>query len=63
MPFADGGDLTSLIPLNPPLHWKVDLIRQIAEGLRTLHDLHVIHRDIKPANVLVSPSANLPFAC
>ncbi len=35
-------------------HIKVDLMLQIAAGLRFLHGLNLIHRDIKPSNILLT---------
>ena len=30
--------------------------RDLLEGMKTMHSLHIVHRDIKPANVGWSPS-------
>ena len=37
-----------------PASEAVDIITQVAEGLRYAHAHSVIHRDIKPANILIS---------
>lgn len=36
------------------VHRTVDIIRQVAEGLRRAHAGGIIHRDVKPANIVVS---------
>ena len=33
---------------------KQEVIRQICEGLRFLHENRVVHRDLKPCNILIS---------
>ena len=35
------------------LDTKLDLMRQITQGVSFLHDRNIIHRDIKPSNVLL----------
>ncbi|CAK9238357.1 unnamed protein product, partial [Sphagnum jensenii] len=36
-----------------PLVQRVDMMLQIAEGVRYLHSKNVVHRDLKPENILV----------
>ncbi|RLV96544.1 Serine/threonine-protein kinase PTK2 [Spathaspora sp. JA1] len=57
MEFCGGGDLFSLI-VKPgwkraPLNEKFCLFKQIAYGVKFLHDNDIVHRDIKPENVLL----------
>lgn len=53
----EGEDLDVLIRegRTGDLRERVDLLRQIAQGLRHAHGRDVVHRDVKPANVRVSP--------
>jgi serine/threonine protein kinase len=37
---------------------RVDLLLQIARGLRALHESEIVHRDLKPANVLLDTSGD-----
>lgn len=57
MEFCSGGDLFSLI-VRPgwkksPLSEKYCLFKQIAYGLKFIHECDVAHRDLKPENVLL----------
>ena len=38
----------------------IDVLRQIASGVRHLHSLKIVHRDLKPHNILVSHPKPLP---
>ena len=64
--FIDGGSLHELLcskHTNHDLHqddWrnKLDMIQQIADGMRHLHSLPVIHRDLNPRNILVKKTSS-----
>jgi predicted Ser/Thr protein kinase len=36
-----------------PTHRGLTILRQIAEGLASLHDAGIVHRDVKPSNVMI----------
>lgn len=38
------------------LDFALPVLRQIADGLRTVHAHNIVHRDLKPANVIISES-------
>lgn len=53
MSFADQGTLADRLGLEPlALPQAVHVLRQVGEGLTSLHEQNVLHRDVKPANVL-----------
>lgn len=55
MEYVEGRSLKEILQERKQLHpaEAVDIITQVAEGLRYAHAHNVIHRDIKPANILV----------
>lgn len=60
MELLKGSDLTDIGRLeNLSLPKKLNLIRQVCEGLAHAHDLGIIHRDIKPANIFLTESNNV----
>ncbi|MBN2345358.1 MAG: serine/threonine protein kinase [Candidatus Aminicenantes bacterium] len=55
MEYVEGRSLKEILLEKKQLHpaEAVDIIVQVAEGLRYAHAHNVIHRDIKPANILI----------
>ncbi len=56
MEFIEGTDLEKVIQNREPLtiEWKLDVLRQVCEGLGHAHRNGIVHRDIKPANIRVT---------
>jgi serine/threonine protein kinase/tetratricopeptide (TPR) repeat protein len=55
MGYYKGESLRQKIKKGPiPVNEALDIIFQIAKGLKAAHDEKIIHRDIKPANILIS---------
>jgi len=56
MEYIEGTDLEKVIQAKEPLtvEWKLDILRQLCEGLAYAHKAGIVHRDIKPANVRVT---------
>ena len=56
MELVEGFDLERVIQEKRPLavEWKIDVLRQICEGLAHAHGHGIVHCDIKPGNVRVS---------
>ena len=73
--FVKGGDLLDyLCALNVnrlPEHQSFVIFKQIAEGVRDIHEAGIVHRDLKYKNVFVSNTTEAPrvkigdfgFAC
>jgi tetratricopeptide (TPR) repeat protein/predicted Ser/Thr protein kinase len=61
MEFIDGTDLEKIIQKKEPLsiERKLDVIRQICEGLGYAHKAGIVHRDIKPANIRLTPDGEV----
>ena len=58
-------DLARLLK-HEEIEWEEDrikcILRQLMEGVKYLHDSHIMHRDLKPANLLVSSHGVLKIA-
>ncbi len=56
MEFIEGTDLERVIQSKEPLtvEWKLDVLRQVCEGLGYAHRHGIVHRDVKPANIRVT---------
>jgi tetratricopeptide (TPR) repeat protein/predicted Ser/Thr protein kinase len=59
--YLEGRNLQELLDQEPDLTLadKVELVKQIGEGLHYAHERGVIHRDIKPENVMVLPDGTV----
>jgi tetratricopeptide (TPR) repeat protein len=56
MELIEGQDLEKIIQARSPLpvEWKIDVLRQVCEGLAYAHRAGIVHRDVKPANIRVT---------
>jgi len=61
MEFIEGTDLEKIIQSKEPLsiERKLDVIRQICEGLGYAHKAGIVHRDVKPANIRLTPEGEV----
>ena len=61
MEFVEGTDLEKIIQNREPLsiEWKLDVLRQVCEGLGYAHRHGIVHRDVKPANIRVTPDGEV----
>jgi len=61
MEFIEGTDLEKIIQKQEPhpLEWKLEVIRQLCDGLAYAHRAGIVHRDVKPANVRVTPEGDV----
>ena len=60
MEFCPHGDLNKFFQENVlSFHQKLDVMKQISNGLHYLHTKNIIHRDIKPPNILMSRENSL----
>jgi serine/threonine protein kinase len=64
MEYVEGRSLKELLQEKKQLHpaEAVDIITQVAEGLRYAHAHNVIHRDIKPANILIGKDGKVKIS-
>jgi tRNA A-37 threonylcarbamoyl transferase component Bud32/tetratricopeptide (TPR) repeat protein len=56
MEFIEGQDLEKIIQSRQPMsvEWKIDVLRQVCEGLAYAHRAGIVHRDVKPGNIRVT---------
>src|SRR5438477_6691439 len=61
MEFIEGVDLEHVIQGKDPVsvEWKIDVLRQVCEGLGHAHRNGIVHRDVKPANIRVTPEGEV----
>lgn len=61
MEFLEGSDLEKLMhqPAALSTERKLDVIRQICEGLACAHKAGIVHRDVKPANIRITPEGDV----
>jgi serine/threonine-protein kinase len=60
MEFVDGADLERVMQeMRVSLERKIDLLRQICEGLHHAHARGIVHRDVKPSNIRVTPAGEV----
>lgn len=61
MEFLEGKTLKQLLNENGPLpaNTALQIVKQIAEALRSAHKHGVIHRDIKPHNIMISADGHV----
>ncbi len=64
MEYVEGRSLKELLQEKKQLHpaEAVEIITQVAEGLRYAHGHNVIHRDIKPANILIDKDGKVKIS-
>jgi tetratricopeptide (TPR) repeat protein/predicted Ser/Thr protein kinase len=61
MEFIEGTDLEKIIQNKEPysMEWKLDVLRQVCNGLAHAHRNGIVHRDVKPANIRVTPEGEV----
>lgn len=62
MEYVDGLDLAKYVRNGEgklPFREAANYVRQIAEGLKEIHELGIIHRDIKPENIIRDQDGNV----
>lgn len=66
MEFVKGKNLEAIISEHSrhktyvPMYRALTIIRQIAEGLSTVHAAGIVHRDVKPANIVIEENTGRP---
>jgi serine/threonine protein kinase len=61
MEYVEGIDLERVIQRREPysVEWKLDVLRQVCEGLSFAHRHGIVHRDVKPGNIRVTPAGEV----
>lgn len=59
MEYFSGGDLKARVDRGMEPDEAIDLLNQMAQGLRTIHAADVIHRDLKPQNIMFRDDGSL----
>jgi serine/threonine-protein kinase len=61
MEYVEGDDLDKLLQRGEArsVEWKLDVVRQLCEGLAHAHRHGIVHRDVKPGNVRLTPSGEV----
>jgi eukaryotic-like serine/threonine-protein kinase len=59
MEYFDSGDLKARIDKGMNVQEALQVIRQLATGLRAVHESGVVHRDLKPQNILFRADGTL----
>lgn len=64
MEYVDGETLKSYLPkvtkgTGLPVVQAIDWIEQIANGLKTAHNMNIIHRDIKTENIMITKDGRM----
>lgn len=59
MEYVSGNTLTNSIKNGKlDLHKRLDILKQICDGMSKAHELNIIHRDLKPSNILLTSTAD-----
>jgi len=51
--WMENGNINEFIGRDPHVN-RIELLVDVANGLRYMHDLHVVHGDLKGANILIN---------
>jgi len=61
MEYVDGHDLDQLMQQREPhpMEWRLDVLRQLCDGLAHAHRRGIVHRDVKPGNIRVTSAGEV----
>lgn len=62
MEWIEGETLAAWLERRPSLTARIETLRQLAEGIASVHTGGIVHRDIKPANVIVTSDGRAVLA-